>query len=194
MTMRLKPLLLAALFAAVLCPFVLAQGGPAETFTAMAVNMNRSGPGPKTTTVQIHIDHWTPPATRDRLINVLMQDGPDKLLDALRKTPRVGYIRTPDSIGYDLHYATRKPTGDGGEQIDLATDRPIGYWEATSQRRSLQYPFTVIELRVKPDGSGEGKMSVATKITADAKDKLIVLENYAQQPVLLQSVHRASTN
>lgn len=166
-----------------------AQGGPAATYTAMAVNMNRPS-GRATSSVQIHVDHWTPDGTRDHLLDVLMKQGPDKLLEALKKTPRVGYIRTPDSIGYDLHYARRTPLGDGGERVVLATDRPIGFWEAANQTRSLQYPFTVIELHIKPDGQGEGKMSIATKITADAKDKLIVLENYGQQPVLLQSVRR----
>jgi hypothetical protein len=181
---------LTALLALALSPFAFAQGGAGEKYTAFAVNMNHRPIGASTHSVQIVVDHWTPDPARDRLLNVLMQQGPEQLLDALRKQPRVGYIRTPDSIGYDLRYASRTPTGDGGARVVLATDRPIGFWEATNQRRSLDYPFTVIELRLKANGEGEGKMSVATKITADAKDNLIVLENYSQQPVLLQSVKR----
>lgn len=170
-----------------------AQGGPAATYTAMAVNMNRPS-GRATSSVQIVVNHWSTDETRDRLLDVLMKQGPDKLLDALRKTPRVGYIRTPDSIGYDLHYARRTALGDGAERVVLATDRPIGFWEAANATRSLEYPFTVIELHLKPNGQGEGKMSIATKITADAKDKLIVLEDYGQQPVLLQSVRRENSS
>ena len=33
-------------------------------------------------------------------------------------------------------------------------------------------------------------MSLATKITVDKNTNTVVLENYATQPVLLQSVHR----
>ena len=40
------------------------------------------------------------------------------------------------------------------------------------------------------DGEGEGKLSLATKITADKASNTVVLENYDIQPVLLQSVRR----
>jgi len=39
-----------------------------------------------------------------------------------------------------------------------------------------------------PVGQGEGKLSVATKITISKDGKEIELENYSTQPVLLQSV------
>jgi hypothetical protein len=186
----MRRLLLAVCLALAFSPFTFAQGGSREVYTALAVNMNHTGVGAAAQTVQIVVDHWTPAPARQRLIDVLMHQGPEQLLEELKKQPRVGYIRTPDSIGYDLHYASRTPTGDGGERVVLATDRPIGFWEAIAQTRTLDYPFTVIELHIKPNGEGEGKMSLATRITADPKDNLIVLENYSQQPVLLQSVKR----
>ena len=54
----------------------------------------------------------------------------------------------------------------------LVTDRRIGFWEAANQPRSIDYPFTVIELRLNSDGEGEGKMSIATKIIADKEDNI----------------------
>ena len=72
----------------------------------------------------------------------------------------------------------------------LATDRRIGFWEAANQPRSIDYPFTVIELRLNKDGEGQGKMSLATKVTADKNSNTVVLENYDTQPVLLNSVRR----
>jgi hypothetical protein len=53
-------------------------------------------------------------------------------------------------------------------------------------------PFTVIQLHIGRDGQGEGKMSVATKITADSEHKSIVLEDYANQPVMLHDITRES--
>ena len=88
------------------------------------------------------------------------------------------------------HYALRAKGEDGGERIVLATDRRIGFWEASRQPRSIDYPFTVIELRMNNDGEGVGKMSLATKITADKDRTTVTLENYDTQPVLLQSVKR----
>lgn len=44
--------------------------------------------------------------------------------------------------------------------------------------RTVDYPFTVIELPIGPDGGGEGKMSLFAKITADEKNTSIMLEDY----------------
>ncbi len=159
-------------------------------FTALAVNMARGGSG----TLEMRVNNWTTDAERDRLMNVLMDQGPDKLLAALQKAPKVGYIRSTSSIGYDLHYARAVPGEDGGWQVVLATDRRMSFWEVANQTRSVDYPFTVVEIHVNKDGEGEGKLSLATRITADKENKLIVLENYAIQPVLLKSVRMQKTN
>jgi hypothetical protein len=74
--------------------------------------------------------------------------------------------------------------------VILLTDRRIGFWEAANRPRSIDYPFTVIELRLNRDGEGEGKMSVATKIIADKESNMVTLENYDIQPVLLTNVRR----
>jgi hypothetical protein len=124
-------------------------------------------------------------------MEVLKSRGPEKLLDALNDMPRIGDIRTPDSLGYDLRFAYREPGEDGGDDITVITDRYIGFWEAVNRPRTIDYPFTVIELHLNRDGEGEGKMSLATRITADRHGDRVVLENYAMQPVLLQSVRRA---
>ena len=89
---------------------------------------------------------------------------------------------------YDLRYARQLPLPEGGRRILVATDRRIGMWEARNQPRSMDYPFTLIEIRTDKDGNGEGKLSVATKITYNKDKQTIVLENYASEPVRLQSV------
>jgi hypothetical protein len=164
-----------------------------ERYVALAVNLGGT-PGPTGAgTVEITIDNWSTDAQRDQLMKTLIEKGPEKLLDTLQKMPRVGSIRTPNSIGYDLHYARKNPLEDGGDQIVLATDRYIGFWEAANRPRTVDYPFTLIEMRVGKDGVGEGKMSLFTKITYDKKKNQIVLEDYGSQPVLLTQVKREST-
>jgi hypothetical protein len=163
-----------------------------ERYVALAVNLGGT-PGPTGAgTVEITIDNWSTDAQRDQLMKTLIEKGPEKLLDTLQKMPRVGSIRTPNSIGYDLHYARKNPLEDGGDQIILATDRYIGFWEAANRPRTVDYPFTLIEMRVGKDGVGEGKMSLFTKITYDKKKNQIVLEDYGSQPVLLTQVKRES--
>jgi hypothetical protein len=162
-----------------------------ERYVATAINMGtpgRAGAG----TVEMDIEKWSTDEDHDRLKTVLLEQGPDKLLEALQKMPRVGFIRTPNSIGYDLHYAHRTQTADGGERVVMATDRYIGFWEAANQPCTIDYPFTLIEMHIGPNGRGEGKLSLATKITFDKESKEVVLENYSSQPVQLTDVRRES--
>ena len=160
--------------------------GTPERYTANAINMNRGAAGP----IDIVVNRWSTDKDRDRLMSVMMEKGPEKLLDALQDMPRMGYIKTPDSIGWDLHFARKMPGKDGGERVVLVTDRRIGFWEARNQPRSIDYPFTVIELRLNRDGEGEGKMSIATKIIPDKENNIVTLENYDIQPVLLTNIKR----
>lgn len=166
---------------------------PVERFTAFAVDTGIPGPA-SAGMVEIVIERYSTDAERDRLLAALVEKGPEKLLDTLQDLPRVGYFRTPNSIGYDIHFARKHPAEDGGEEISLATDRYITFWEAKYRPRTIDYPFTLIQLHIGPDGKGEGKMSLATKVTFDKKNNTIVLENYKSQPVLLQNVRRESTS
>jgi len=170
-----------------------ALSDPIERYVATAVNMGvpgRAGAG----TIEIAVERWSSDAERDRLLTVLLEKGSDALLSELQKMPRAGSIRSVNSLGYDLRYARTSSTGDGAERVVLATDRPIGFWEATNQPRSIEYPFTVVEMRLGPNGVGEGKLSLATKILADRDTHEIVLENYASQPVMLTSVRRDTSH
>jgi len=158
--------------------------GQPERFTAVAIVNNNlaSGAG----TVLLRVDRWSTDAERMRLINMLKSKGPDKLLDELKGMRSVGSIRTPDSLAYDLRYAHETKGEDGGRQIVLATDRPIGFWEAAHQPRTIQYPFTVIQMQIDRDGRGKGTLSYATKITV--RGDVVELENYATQPVMLTEI------
>jgi len=142
----------------------------------------------RTGMVEIGIDRWSSDRQLDALIDTLRTRGANKMLNDLRRAPRVGFIRTPDHVGWDIHFASVSPTEDGGQKIVLATDRPIRFWEAANLTRTLNYPFTLIEIRLDKNGRGEGRMSVATRITLSRDGRTLELENYASQPVLLKKV------
>jgi len=164
-----------------------ASNTPKEHFTANAVNMSNVG-NPGTAQVEITINRYTTDDARDRLMNTFREKGPEGLLKALQAEPPVGTISTPGSLSYDLRYARQLPGEEGGRRIVLATDRPIGFAEAQNSSRTLDYPFTLVELRLGKDGKGEGKLSIATKLTLN--DNVLVIENYADQPVMLTEVRK----
>jgi hypothetical protein len=161
-----------------------------EDFTAFAINMNS---GPRTATVDIRIERWSTDEERQALLSILQEEkdrfrANEALLRALQKMPKAGFIRTPNTLAWDLRYARQNSMEDGGRQIVVATDRPIGFWEARNQPRSMDYPFTILELRLNKENRGEGKMLAGTQIYIDPKTKNLVLENYGQQPVRLNEI------
>ena len=196
--MNLKPLLFprlvfaASVAAAALAAPPLASGqNQKESFTGFAINMNS---GPKTATVDFTIERWSTDAQREQLLSILKEEkdsykANDKMLTALQKMPKVGYIRTSKTLGWDLHYARQSELDEGGRRIVLATDRPIGFAEARNQGRSMDYPFTIVEMHLDKNDKGEGRILAGTRIYIDKKNNL-VLENYGQQPVMFNDIKK----
>jgi hypothetical protein len=163
---------------------------------AFAVNMSNIATGANAR-VAITVNQWSTEAERERLIETMLTKGSDALLRELQKAPVKGRFRIPGqrppdphhlALGLDIRYARQMPLPEGGRRILLAMDRYIGFAEARNQPRSIDYPFTLIEIRTNKDGKGEGKMSIATKINFDKKKKVIELENYASEPVRLNNI------
>ena len=160
-----------------------------EKFTAFAVDISNTAPRANTTSVDVTINRWSTDAERDQLLSVFREKGQDALLSALQKLPVVGGLNTPGSLRYDIHFARQKPEAEGGRMIFLMTVRYITAWEAATRPRTIDYPFTLIQLQLDKDGKGVGKASIATKITQEA-DGTIALENFSSEPVMLNEVHR----
>ncbi len=66
----------------------------------------------------------------------------------------------------------------------LATAKPLTFWDAATPR-SNPYGFTLIEIHLNRDGTGEGKMSLTTKMVVSDNLDLIELEDYAHEPARL---------
>jgi hypothetical protein len=179
-------MLAAALAAATTAASQAQTNGAGERFSAVALDLDRG----TQTRLDVVIDRWSSAAEQQRLMNTLMTQGADKLLDALTGTPKVGYIQTPGNLGWDLHFAQRTPGPDGGERIVVATDRPIAFSEMWGQSRTINYPFTIIELRVNDSGDGDGTLSFATRVIPDPENKIVTLENYEAQRIRLTQVKR----
>jgi hypothetical protein len=188
MTFRIvvPALLAAALLSAQAAAPVHAQAGSMpEAFTAVAIDL---ADGPARSNVDIRINRWSSESEKTRFARLLLDRGPEALLAELRDTPSVGTIRSPGSLPWDLRFAWQERTPDGGRRVLILTDRPIDWWEIVLGSPSLEYPFSLIELRLSVDGDGDGTLSVAARITVDRSLDLIELENYEGEPIRLTDV------
>lgn len=163
-----------------------------DTFVGTTVNL-AVGSGE---TLRMNVFQWSPEADRSQLVTAFQEKSGAELVDAVRAAPSAGYLWTSESIGYTLRYAHRVSLPDGGERIILLADRRLGSWSRTAWNASTQtgspdYDFTLIELRLNRQGTGEGKMSLAAKVMADPEGKTIALDRYEAAPVLVKDVGRA---
>jgi hypothetical protein len=155
---------------------------------AFAVNM--SGVGPATAgTLDIAIERWSTDEERERLRSALIQGGSGTLLSELQKVkPRAGYIRGGTDLGWGIRYAREHRTPDGGRRIILATERPMSFWEIMNRPRTVEYEFTLAEIRLGKDGKGEGKIVTPAKVAWNKETRAIEITNYGIEPVRLTQV------
>jgi len=161
-----------------------------EEFRANVIAPSVNNPNSISSVANIRIDRWTTDAEIGDLAaayNATRQDG---FLQVLQKLPKVGYFKMPNVIAYDLRCAMQQILPDGSRRIFLATDRALGFGEASDRTMSSDYPFTVIELRLGKDNKGEGTVSVAAKIIVSTDGKYFDLENYGPFPVMLKFVRK----
>ena len=162
---------------------------PVEELRAFAVNMSNTSTGAarNSAAVDITINRWTTDAERDRLVDAMREKGPEGLLDALRKMDEIGHIQSGGSLGYPLRFAREMPISGGGRRILIGTDRRMSFLEVREQPRTVDYPFMIIDIRLRADGKGEGKLMPVARINTD-QDHIVEIENYASEPVRLTSV------
>ena len=178
---------LAVLALPLVSPTVAAKDNTILYLNCFAVGMTQGRAG----SIDIGIERWSSESELDDLRVVLIEQGRDKLLEAVQKIkPRAGFIRTPNTLGWDVHFAQQTPLPGGGTKVVIITDREIGGLEAMRDNRSMDYRFTLAEIHLDKDGGkkGEGKLVGAAKITYNKKEHSIEIENYGTEPVRLSEV------
>lgn len=174
------------------------QGGTEKLdISAFAINMGNVGNTGANASVRITINSWTTAEQRSHLISTMVEKNGRALLSELQKQPSHGKFSIPGLVGPDPHslrlgndlrYTWQTPLPNGGRRIVIITDRYIGFGEARYDGRSMDYPFTLFEMRVDASGKGEGKMAVATMIKFDREKNTVEVENYGSEPVRLNNL------
>ena len=160
-----------------------------EKFTAFAINMQQYWRRARNTTRSTSPSTAGPPTpSAIGCCGISRDKGQDALLSALQKLPVVGYINTPGSLRYDLHFARQRPSAEGGRMIFLMTDRYIGAWEACQPAAHHR-----LSVHGDPAAAGQGRQRRRQGVDHDqdhrrTDDGTIELENFANQPVMLNDV------
>lgn len=162
--------------------------GTADRYTATAANVGRvSGE-----TITVDLIRWSTDVERDAAAKALASD--DGLLETLKGAPNLGYIwRSGSGFGSFVRYAHRFSAADG-QHVVLITDSDLNSWKQITP--GTEPSFTLIEMIMPASGTGSGKMSLSSKVTRDAANKTLRLEDYASAQVSLRSVvhHPGSAN
>ena len=163
---------------------------PAARFYGLLVNMQSEYPGQATTPVNIVVNRWSTAEDQERVTTTVLEQGPKALLSLLGKMPAVGSVAPIGGVGFNVPYATITRGPDGIEHILILSDRPMSFLERWYGGRSIDYPFLLIEMAIKPDDRGEGQVIVAGRLSADKFNRELVVENLELQPMQLKNLKR----
>ena len=165
----MKRLTFDLVFAALL--LVLAVAGPARpqgegrtTFTGTAL-IYGSGMNTRTVTrnFTLHVERLTTQNEADRLLRVLNDQGQDGLLRAMSNND-LGRFSLGGRLGEPLR-AVIVDDHDGKKRLRAIFQRWIGFGELRGGYRSVDYPFSYVEIVVDPrTGRGDGTFFPAARI------------------------------
>lgn len=159
-----------------------------ERYHATAANMSVDVYAPSLFELEINLERYTTVAERETIQAAFEKRKQEGLLDTLQKAPRIGSFRVPGNLSWDIKYAFTVRGRDNRTRIYLITDRNVSFAEASSRPRSMDYPFTVIVLRVDDNGMGDGEVMVAAAVGFNRQD--LVIEEFLDRPVRLTKVRR----
>lgn len=138
------------------------------------------------------ITRYASDAERDVLFSIASGAGTSKVPDALNDMAAAGYVNWPGGSSYTIRYARRVPRPDGGQDLVLITDGRAWPWWQSGRAWSDDARFSVIQVRLNGQGSGEGKMSFGATVAAN-KEAGLMLSDYAREQVVLGNVRQEDT-
>jgi hypothetical protein len=137
--------------------------------------------------VTIIIYEFSTPETRQALIEAFQKGQNQGLVNALQKTPAVGRIQIPGTLGYDLSYIRVIPSATG-RTIRFVTNRKIAFGEAYYNTQSQSFDLTAGELQLNDQDKSKssGVLYPACQFTINKDGELQIELN--QNPWRLSNI------
>ena len=130
--------------------------------------------------VTVIIYEFSTPETRQALVEAFQKGQNQGLVNALQKTPAVGRIQIPGTLGYDLSYIRMIPSATG-RTIRFVTNRKITFGEAYADSQSQSFNLTAGEfvLNDQDKSKNTGVLYPAAQLTInkDGELQLELLQN-----------------
>ena len=142
--------------------------------------------GGQTAYLTLQADEWTPDATIQLLAATLVDKGEEALLKEMAALPVAGWIVIGEGLRYDVRTMRSFNLPDGTRLVRSLTDRPIQFGEMMRPTISRNYGFGLVELYLKADGTGEGRVIPAAKI--DFEDGEVQVTSFGTQPFVVVQV------
>jgi hypothetical protein len=167
--------------------FVSAQtNGTPERFDALGLNTSRSTNLGKPFNLTIYVNRWATSSEFAQFISTLRAEGTEGALKMLRGRDQIGFLRTPQPIGFPLTLAVENSQPDGGRRVVIISPRRIG--ETNFNARTLDYPFMVIDMKIPADRAGEGTIAQLARLSIGRDGDQFTVENYEGAKTILKSV------
>jgi hypothetical protein len=138
--------------------------------------------------VDIAISQWSTYDNHLALSETLLEKGPAAFMSLLCSLEPVGTITAVDAPPVAIRYAWFTEERSGSRRIYLGTDEPVPLERAFFRRLPEAESLKFIELRINPNGVGEGKLSEVVNLSVDESRNVIELRDYDRRPLHLLRV------
>lgn len=164
----------------------LAQSAASETYTGTMVGIG--GRRNVTRTFTLTITGRSPDSEVTRYVAILAEGGQDALLKAMRDG-NLGRFSLGGELGRQLNVVVETAQSNGDRKLMILFERWMNIYELRYGTRSVDYPFSYIELIVDRNGRGEGAFIPAARIRFNNRNEIEV-ENFGIYPARLFGVRR----
>lgn len=165
-----------------------AQSAARETYTGTMVGIGRRRSITRSFTLTI--TGYTADAQLRRDVALLAEAGQDDLLKAIDDRD-LGRFSLGGQLGRRLNFVTETALENGDRKLMILFERWMDIYELRYGSRSLDYPFSYVELIVNRNGSGEGTFIPAARIRFNSRNEIEV-ENFGIYPARLFGIRRRS--
>jgi len=180
----------AALISAVFLVPAAAQRANRTTYTGTAIIY---GTGVSTRSItrgfRLDITGVSSASETESFLGTLRDDGQNRLLRDIDDND-LGRFSLDGSVGRQINAVMIEPADGGRQRIRVVFARWIGFGEIRYGARSVDYPYSYVELLVDPrTGRGEGRYFQAARLRARGGNTLEI-EDFGTFPSRLLSVSR----